>query len=327
METEILPAVKCVESDRAYGRFVAEPLMHGFGITLGNALRRVLLSSLPGAAITRIRIEGVLHEFTTIPNIKEDATEFVLNVKGIRLRSLTHNPAKLALQASGAGPVTAGNIKPSADFEVVNPDLYLATLDSDEATLAVELYAEEGKGYRPAGQSDGLPIGSVPVDAIFTPVTKVNYSVERTRVGQMTDYDRLILEVWTDGTVTALDAVSRSAEILVHHFFLFSDLSRAAEKGPAEGEEDERFRIPIDQLGLSTRTLNCLRRSNITTVGQILKKTKKELLEIQNFGQKSLEELTQKLQSLGFIIEEAEAKEAEASPPEEGQPPVTEEGL
>ena len=230
------PQIECTEISEKYGRFVIEPLERGFSITLGNALRRVLLSSLPGAAVTWIRIEGVQHEFSTIPGMKEDTIEFLLNIKALRLRSLFPRAGKLILEAEGEGRVLAGDIKSSADFEVVNPDLHLATLDSPDAKLIVEFNVEQGKGYVPAGKSDDLPLGAIPVDAIFTPVRKVNYSVEPTRVGQVSGYERLILELWTDGTISPIEAMSQSAQILIEQFQLFYELAsvplRVGEKQP-----------------------------------------------------------------------------------------------
>ena len=214
------------EGDESFGRIVAEPLRAGFGITIGNALRRTLLSALPGAAVTAVRIDGVEHEFSTIPHMKEDVVEFLLNIKDIRIRALSDRPGKMYLEATGPGEVTAGNIQQTADYEIVNPDLHLATLDSGEARLSVEMTVDQGGGYQPAGSADGMAIGVIPMDAIFSPVRRVNYKVEHTRVGQVTNFDRLILEVWTDGTINPVDAVSNAAEILADQFALFSRLGR-----------------------------------------------------------------------------------------------------
>lgn len=297
----INPKIECESSSENYGRFVVEPLDPGFGVTLGNSLRRVLLSSLPGAAVTAVKIEGVQHEFTNIPHIKEDVIEFLLNVKGLRLRALTDAPGRLFLEASGEGAVCAGDIKSSAEFEIVNPELHLATLDSPEAQLNVTLYVEQGKGYVPAGRGDGLPLGVIPVDAVFTPVRRVNYAVEKTRVGQVSNYDRLVLEIWTDGTILPREALAQSAEILTKHFILFSELGKA----PVEGEKPsapaippEKYEMPLEQLGLSARTFNSLRRSGITKVGELLEKTDEDLLALRSFGQKSLEEVREKLKAL-----------------------------
>jgi len=311
----VSPQIECEEISEKYGRFIIEPLETGFSITLGNALRRVLLSSLPGAAVTWIRIEGVQHEFSTIPGMKEDTIEFLLNIKALRLRSLFPRAGKLTLEVEGEGRVLAGDIKPSADFEVVNPDLHLATLDSPDARLIVEFNVEQGKGYLPAGQSDGLPLGAIPVDAIFTPIRKVNYSVEPTRVGQVSGYERLILEVWTDGTISPIEAVSQSSQILIEQFQLFYELAsvplRVGEKQPRLPISLEQYNMPIDQLGLSVRTFNCLKRAGITKVGELFERSEEELLTIRNFGLKALEEVRGQLRALGFISEEGEEEAGE----------------
>lgn len=295
------------EGDETYGRIVAEPLDAGFGTTLGNALRRTLLSALPGTAITAVRIEGVEHEFTTLPHMKEDIVEFLLNVKDIRIRSLTDRPGKMFLDVSGEGEVTAGQIQQTADYEIVNPELHLATLESPDARLSVEFTVEQGRGYVPAGSTDGLAIGVIPVDAIFSPVRRVNYSVERTRVGQVTNYDRLVLEVWTDGTITPADAVSNAADILTEQFMLFSRLGRpqpaAGGRGLGIGTSlpPDRYNTPIEELNLSVRAYNCLKRSGLMTVGAVLEKSEEELLALRNFGRKSYDELRDKLISMGFL--------------------------
>jgi len=302
------------DSDETFGRIVAEPLAAGFGITVGNALRRTLLSALPGTAITAVRIEGVEHEFTTIPHMKEDVVEFLLNVKDIRIRGLTDRPGKMFLDASGEGPVSAGRIQPTADYEIVNPELHLATLDSADARLSVEFNVEQGRGYVPAGTSDGLAIGVIPVDAIYTPVRRVNYRVERTRVGQVTNYDRLIIEVWTDGTISPTDAVSNAADILVDQFAAFSRLGRPQPTlvgrglGSGSALPLDRYNTPIEDLSLSVRAYNCLKRSGLMTVGAVLEKSEEELLGLRNFGRKSYDELKEKLVSMGFLTpEEGEA--------------------
>jgi DNA-directed RNA polymerase subunit alpha len=313
----VTPHIEVEEEGEGYARLVAEPLEAGFGITLGNALRRVLLSSLPGAAVTSVRVEEVEHEFSTIPNMKEDTTEFLLNVKEIRLRALSDRPAKLYLEAHGQGKVAAGDIQVTADYEIVNPDLHLATLDSPDAHLTVEFNVEKGRGWVPAGQSDGMPIGVMPVDAIFTPVRKVNFAVERTRVGQVTNYDRLVLEVWTDGTITGVEAVSQAADILLGQFALFSQLGKpqAALVGRGLGTgaalEPDRYNTPIEELSLSVRAYNCLKRSGLMTVGQVLEKSEDELLALRNFGRKSYEELKQRLIEMGFLQAEPPIEEME----------------
>jgi DNA-directed RNA polymerase subunit alpha len=305
---ELEPAhIEIEEENETYVRIVAEPLNAGFGITLGNALRRVLLSSLPGAAVTSVRIEEVEHEFSTIPHMKEDTTEFLLNLKELRLRALSDRPAKLYLEAQGEGVITAAAIQGTADYEIVNPDLHLATLDSPEARLTVELNVETGQGYAPAGQSDGLPIGVIPVDAIFSPVRRVNFHVDHTRVGQMTNYDRLTLEVWTDGTMSGVDAISRSAEILQDELTIFARLGKplppTVERGLGVGTSlpPDKYNMPIEELNLSVRAYNCLKRSGLMTVGAVLEKSEDELLSLRNFGRKSYDELKDKLIEMGLL--------------------------
>jgi DNA-directed RNA polymerase subunit alpha len=299
------------ESDETFSRIVAEPLEAGFGVTVGNALRRTLLSALPGTAITAVRIEGVEHEFTALPNMKEDIVEFLLNVKDVRIRSLTDRSGKMYLEASGEGPVTAGEIEQTADYEIVNPDLHLATLESANARLSIELTVEQGRGYVPAGTSDGLAIGVIPVDAIFSPVRRVNYRVEHTRVGQVTNFDRLVLEVWTDGTISPTDAVSSAAEILATQFTVFSRLGRPQPAmmgrglGSGAALPPDRYNTPIEDLNLSVRAYNCLKRSGLMTVGAVLEKNEDELLGLRNFGRKSYDELREKLVSMGFLSEDA----------------------
>ena len=302
-----MPCVECQEISEKYGRFIAEPLERGFGNTIGNAMRRVLLSSLPGAAVTWVRIEGVQHEFSVIPHVKEDIIEFLLNVKALRLRPLTSGEGKMTLEARGEGRVCAGDIDPSADFEIVNPDLHLATLDSSDAELIVEFNVEQGKGYVPAGHGDGLPIGVIPVDAIFSPIRKVNFTLEHTRVGQVTSYERLILELWTDGTVSPIDAVSQAAQVLVEKIHLFYDLAYRREwvmEKSGLPVQSEEYNTPIEQLSLSVRTFNCLKRAGITKVGELLEYSDEELLKIKNLGQKALEEVRSQLKEMGFVSEE-----------------------
>jgi len=316
----VYPQVECVESTEKYGRFMAEPLESGFGITLGSALRRVLLSSLPGVAVTQVKIEGVQHELSTIPHMKEDITEFMLNVKALRLRPLASWNGKLDLEATGEGLVVAGDINPSADFEVVNPELHLATLDSPESRLVVEFNVERGKGYVPvgrAGRGDGLPIGLLPLDAIFSPIRKVNYTAEPTRVGQVSTYERLILEVWTDGTISPTEAVSQAGQILIEHFQFFHELGRfPREVGGIRSPlpiPPEQYDMPIEQLNFSVRTANCLRRVGITKVGELLEKDEKELLAIRNFGYRALEEVREQFKALGLSPDVAEEDEEEDS--------------
>jgi len=299
--------IECLETEENFGRFRAEPLGKGFGVTLGNAMRRVLLGYLPGAAVTRVRIEGIQHEFSTIPFVKEDVTEFLLNVKALRLKSLSSQEGKLVLAVEGEGRITAADIEPSTDFEIANPDLYLATLDSPEAKLYVEFDVELGEGYREAESSDDLLIGTIPIDAIFTPMRRVNFTVEPTRVGEEMGQERLDLEVWTDGTISPVEAVSRSASILSEQLSPFIDYSRIS-RLEVEKEfirasiPDETYNMPVEQLDLSVRTMNCLRRGGITTVGELISKGEKELLALHNFGQKSKVEVDERLESLGLSI-------------------------
>ena len=315
-----LPKVECVESTETYGRFVAEPVEKGFGVTLGNALRRVLLSSLPGAAVTWAMIESVQHEFSTIPHVKEDSIDFLLNVKAIRLRHLAQRSGKLRLEAEGEGQVRAGDIKPTADFEIVNPELYLATLDAPEARLNVEFNVEIGRGYVPASSSDSLPIGAIPIDAIFTPLRKVNYSVEPSSLREGSNQEKLILEVWTDGSISPIEAVSQSAALLIEQFGCFRELAKAITQEGAEIAwqrliPPEQYLMPLDQLNLSTHTYNSLRRGGVTTLGQILEKSLDGLCALAGFGAKSREEVEAALKRLDlpFIPEAKEKKEKKAS--------------
>ncbi len=319
MSQLVTPEIEVVELTAEYGRFVAEPLEGGFGNTLGNSLRRVLLSSLPGAAVTWVRIDGVQHEFSTVPSIKEDTIEMLLNVKELRLKALSDRPGRLFLDASGAGEVTAADIKPSADYEIVNPQLHIATLDSDDAKLIVEFNVEQGMGYVQAGARDGLPIGVLPLDAIFTPVRRVNYRVESARVGQAINYDRLVLDVWTDGTISPVVAVNQSARILMEQFSNFAHLGVPAALLPAGGgavgaPSGGRYDMPIEELSLSVRAYNALKRHNITTVGQLLALTDNDLMNIRNFGEKSMTELKEKLVELGFADAAAGGDDSPGSP-------------
>ena len=307
----LIPKIESTVSSEGYGRFSIGPLEGGFGVTLGNALRRVLLSSLNGAAVTSVKIEEVQHEFSSIPHVKEDTTEFLLNVKQLRIRSFSDRPGKLTLEARGEGIVTAADIKAPADFEIVNPELHLATLDSPEATLTVELNVERGKGYIPAGQREGQPIGMIPVDAIFTPIRKASYAIEKTRIGQVTTFERLNMEIWTDGTITPIEALSESARILVNHFALIGELGKAAPRIERQALvptaiPSKVYDIPIEDLDLSVRAYNCLKRSGITKVGQVLEMTEEDLLAVRNFGRKSLEELRERLISRGFMTSSGE---------------------
>ena len=317
MSQLVTPNIKCVESRDNFGSFLAEPLEKGFGITLGNALRRILLGYLPGAAVTRVRIEGIQHEFSTIPNVKEDTTEFLLNVKALRLKPLSGQPGKLTLEAAGEERVGAADINPSADFEIANPELYLATLDSPEAKLYAEFDVELGIGYRHAESGDNSPIGTIPVDAIFTPIRKANFTVEPIHIGQETSRERLSLEVWTDGTVSPVDAISASANILIEQLSPFADYAQVS-RMEVGGElirlaiPEEQYNIPVEQLDLTVRTMNCLRRAGIATVGEIIGKGEKELLKLRNFGQKSKQELEERLNELGLSLTPQTEEETEA---------------
>ena len=306
-----IPEIRVEAEEEDYARIVAEPLEAGFGTTLGNSLRRVLLSSLPGAAITSVRIEGVDHEFSTVEHMQEDITEFLLNLKEVRLRAFSDRPARLFLEASGDGPVMASDIQATADYEVVNGDFRLATL-GEGGSLVVDLNVETGRGYLPATVSEGLPIGVIPVDALFTPVRRVNYSVSHTRVGQETNFDRLELEVWTDGTVTGQMAVSMAAEILREQMLGFQRLGRpesVAQAGLVEPQQAfEGYDTPIEDLDLSVRAYNCLKRSGLTTVGVILERSEEELLALRNFGEKSYEELRDRLVEKGFPAPRADTR-------------------
>ena len=328
----IKPDVHVLESDDTYGKVSVEPLQRGFGLTIGNPLRRILLSSTNGTAITWVKIEDVVHEYVAIPGVKEEVMELLLNIKRIRIRSQSDRAGKMRLEVSGEGRVCAGDISTSSDFEIVNPELHLATLDTADANLSIEFNVEQGVGYLPAAQSDGsdnnMPVGVLPVDAIFSPVRKVVYNIERTRVGQVTDYERLLLEVWTDGTITPVEAVREAAENLVNHFFLFSNLNRKPDAPldrPRLVVPADIYQTPIDRLELSPRTLNCLKRAHITRLGEILEMSDEELLKIRNFGEKSLTELREKLAERGISLhgpptldEEAEAPALEGPTPDMG---------
>ncbi len=314
-----IPKIECVEGKDNFGRFLAQPLEKGFGVTLGNSLRRVLLNYLPGAAVTRVRIEGIEHEFSTIPHVKEDVTEFLLNVKELRLIPLSGQPGKLTLEVEGEGRVCAADIKPSTDFEIANPELYLATLDSPDARLYAEFDVEFGEGYRQAESGDNLPVGTIPVDAIFTPIRKVNFTVEPTHVGEESSREQLYLEVWTDGTISPVDAISRSAAILVEQLTPFVNYAKVT---PLKEEKElaglaipeELSNTPVDQLNLSVRTMNCLRRGGIATVGQVIATGEKGLLSLRNFGQKSKQEIETRLNELGLSLK---PKAEDTTPPDE----------
>ena len=304
------PRIECIESptDDSYGKYVIEPLERGYGTTLGNSLRRVLLSSLPGTAVTSIRIAGVQHEFSTIPGVKEDVTEIVLNIKRIIARLHSDEPKTVYIEASGECEVTAGDIKADSEVEILNPELHLATLGPD-ASLSIELTIDHGRGYVPADKNKGSQqvIGTIPVDSIYTPVLKVNYAVENTRVGNQTDFDKLTLEVWTDKTISPRDAVSLGAKILVDHFTLFTDLSdsignRSTVVEKVETQRDKVLEMTIEELDLSVRSFNCLKRANINTVEDLISKNQDEMIKVRNLGRKSLEEVEHKLAMMGLSL-------------------------
>lgn len=304
------PRIECQESpdDISYGKFVVEPLERGYGTTLGNSLRRVLLSSLPGTAPTSIRIAGVQHEFSTIPGVKEDVTEIVLNVKGIIARLHCDGPKTVYIEAAGECEVTAGDIKADGEVEILNPELHIASLGPDGA-LSMEITLAHGRGYVPADKNKSAQqvIGTIPVDSIYASVLKVNYAVENTRVGNQTDFDKLTIEVWTDKTISARDALSLGAKILCDHFTLFTDLSdtignscTVVEKEPER--PDTVMKMTIEELDLSVRSFNCLKRANINTVEDLTNKTEEEMIKVRNLGRKSLEEVEHKLAMMGLSL-------------------------
>ncbi len=306
------PQIEPVAEVGTYAKYEAGPLQAGYGVTLGNALRRVLLSSLEGAAVTSIQIRDVYQEFSTIPGVKEDVTQIVLNVKKLRIKSFAAHPVQLRLTKSGAGPVIAADIAESADVEIVNPELVLMTIDSDDTTIEMDLTVERGVGYLAAERSDALPIGVIAVDAIFTPVRKVNYWVESMRVGQMTNYDKLTIEIETDGTITPEEALSRSAATLVQQFQPFVTIGApavVADRTTAGVPQlpPNMLDMPIEELDLPMRAYNSLKRNNIVKVGQLLQLKDDDLLRMRNFGKKSLDEMKERLRMRGFILPESES--------------------
>jgi DNA-directed RNA polymerase subunit alpha len=324
IELETTTQIEPVEELGSSAKYEASPLPAGYGTTLGNALRRVLLSSLEGAAITSIQIRDVYHEFTTIPGVKEDVTQIVLNVKKLRLRSFAAHPVQLKLIKSGAGTVTAADILESADVEIVNPEQALMTLDADDVQIEMDLTVERGVGYLAAERPEGLPIGVIPVDAIFTPVRKVNFQVENTRVGQTTNYDKLTLDIETDGTLTPEEALGKAAEILVRQFSLFANVGSAAVPVVAATGTPQipanMLEMPIEELDLPMRAYNSLKRNNIVKVGQLLQLSDDELLRMRNFGKKSLDEMKERLRMRGFLLPESEPTDLDGLD-EEGDEP------
>ena len=300
------PTIRLIESDDNYGKLAIEPLQRGYGITIGNPLRRILLSSIPGSAVTWVKIDNVEHEYTAIEGVKEEVMDLLLNIKRIRINSPAQRTGKMRLEITGEGTVCAGDISTSSDFEIVNPELHIATLDNPDVTLSIEFNVDQGIGYQPAIQNEGvsgLPVGVLPVDAIFNPIRKVDYTIERTRVGQVTDYERLVLELWTDGTIGPLEAVQAAAENLVQHFFIFSNFHPDADPetpSPRLQISPEIFQMPLDKLQLSPRTANCLKRAHLTKVGEVVDMTDEDLLKIRNFGERSLLELKEKLAGLNI---------------------------
>lgn len=302
------PKVELIEQneDNTYGKFVAEPLERGYGITLGNALRRIMLSSLPGAAVTSIKIEGILHEFSTIPGMKEDVTEIVLNLKELSIKLHTDEPKTIRIEKEGEGVITAGDIIADSDVEILNPDMHIATLDHD-SRFFMEITVSKGRGYVPAenNKSDELAIGVIPVDSIFTPVKNVSYFVENTRVGQVTDFDKLIIEMDTDGSINPEEAISLAAKVMNEHLNLFISLTNHTNEVEimVQKEEDEKEKVlemTIEELDLSVRSYNCLKRADINTVEELTNKTEEEMMKVRNLGKKSLVEVQKKLEDLGL---------------------------
>ena len=298
-----------ISDDGKYGKFVVEPLERGYGTTLGNSLRRVLLSSLPGYAITSVKIDGILHEFSTIPGVKEDVTEIVLNLKNVILRIHGDGPKTIYIDANGDEEITAGSIKTDSEVEILNPELHIATLNSD-ANVSMELTCDKGRGYVSAERNKQMMqpiIGVIAIDSIYTPVLKVNYTVENTRVGQITDYDKLTLEVWTNGTINAMEAVSLGAKILNEHLNLFGDLSGEAYDTEVmvvknDSGKEKVLEMTIEELDLSVRSFNCLKRAQINTVEDLINRTEEDMMKVRNLGRKSLDEVVAKLNSLGFDL-------------------------
>ncbi|MDK2798980.1 MAG: DNA-directed polymerase subunit alpha [Clostridiales bacterium] len=304
------PKIECIEvsDDNTYGKYVVEPLERGYGTTLGNSLRRILLSSLPGVAATSVKIDGVLHEFSTIPGVKEDVTEIILNIKNLAAKIYSDESKVVYIEAEGEGEIKAKDIKIDADVEILNPDLHIATLNED-AKLYMEITLSKGRGYVSAEKNKlpGQPIGLIPVDSIYTPVHKVNYTVENTRVGQVTDYDKLTLEVWTNGTIKPDEAISLGAKILSEHLNLFIDLTDHARNTEIMVEKEETkkekvLEMTIEELDLSVRSYNCLKRAGINTVEDLISRSEEDMMKVRNLGRKSLEEVINKLDALGLSL-------------------------
>lgn len=308
------PKIECIEmsEDFSFGKFVVEPLERGYGTTLGNSLRRILLSSLPGCAVTSIKIDGVLHEFSTIPGVAEDVTEIILNIKNLALKMHGDNTKIIKIDVQGEKEILASDIICDADIEIINPDLHIATLDEGHR-FYMEMTVEKGRGYQTSekNKQPGQPIGIIPIDSIFTPVKKVNYVIENTRVGQVTDFDKLVLEVWTDGTIKPDEAISFGAKILSEHLKLFITLTEHVGNVEimVEKEEDKKEKVlemTIEELDLSVRSFNCLKRAGINTVEELTQRTEEDMMKVRNLGKKSLEEVQQKLEALGLGLKASE---------------------
>lgn len=308
----VMPKIESTAMSAEYGRFVVSPLERGYGTTLGNALRRVLLASLPGAAVTSIRVTDVPHEFSAIPGVREDMMQFILHIKQLRLKLHSTDIARMRLEVNGAGPVTAADIQTPPEVEIINPELYLFTVDADETFLEIEMTAETGRGYSPAEERGRLPIGELPVDAIFSPIRRVSYDVDKTRVGQVADYDKVTLQIWTDGTIKPEESLAQSAQILMQHLRPIAGVSEESfmaveEERAEESIPNEIYDTPIEQLDLSVRVFNSLKRTGITKVGEMLEmldRGEETMLAIRNFGEKSLDELKQQLRAKGFLNDE-----------------------
>ncbi len=312
----VLPKIESTAMSQEYGRFIIGPLERGYGTTIGNALRRVLLASLAGAAITSVRVTDVPHEFSAIPNVREDMMQLILHLKQLRLKLHDTDTARLRLEVHGAGTVTAADIQTPPEVDIINPDLYLFTVDADDAFLEIEMTAETGRGYSPAEERGRLPIGELPIDAIFSPIRRVGYEVEKTRVGQISDYDQIIMQIWTDGTIKPEDALARSAQIMTQYLRPLAGVTEETFIEEEEEEEEETipnevYDTPIEHLDLSVRVFNSLKRTGITKVGEMLEmldRGEETMLAIRNFGEKSLEELKTQLKVKGFLDDEEEVK-------------------
>ncbi|MFO7539920.1 MAG: DNA-directed RNA polymerase subunit alpha [Chloroflexota bacterium] len=312
----VLPKIESTAMSQEYGRFIIGPLERGYGTTVGNSLRRVLLASLPGAAITSVRVTDVPHEFSAIPNVREDMMQLILHLKQLRLTLHDTDMARLRLEVHGAGTVTAADIQTPPEVDIINPDLYLFTVDADDAFLEIEMTAETGRGYSPAEERGRLPIGELPIDAIFSPIRRVGYEVEKTRVGLVSDYDRVIMQIWTDGTMKPEDALAKSAQIMTQYLRPLAGVTEETFIEVEEEEEEETipnevYDTPIEHLDLSVRVFNSLKRTGITKVGEMLEmldRGEETMLAIRNFGEKSLEELKTQLKVKGFLDDEEEVK-------------------